>query len=517
MKLLLSCVACLTALIAGAQPFPTVFSERFESPDGQHFRIFRAANGNTIVVQTPEKQPLTIQIYDQAHKKIAEEKIQSSQIDLSGRQLRDVPLLSTGNDLVYITSGWDDKKLGSVYRFIISAESGKLVREDKLFDQTPTPVGRGHIVVPTPEGMPDAHQINVAVDPKTGNYAVSMNDPFATTPGRQIELHLFGSDHKELSHHYLADYDTRFKCLALMDMFMADGKVYVASCAFNPKNAGGPPLVLLSQYTSNGFENHELTLKGLSARPQFDMHMNPKSGLIESLITFRSGGSGQNLMGTSKVFYSVAHAYINPSDFSVVSVKSLEIGRLTAYAKSHYNSKGDYGGTPVDLLLNADGSSTITLTERTYVSGGYGGDRERLGGIGVLNYDEKGNLLAAYVEPRECNTVHDYGFYGFDFIGSAKGHYIVMNDHPRNLHMKEVKLGGILTRTEDAQASCFRLTPKVVGRDYFLGEPDDAFDNRFVNFNISAFAPDYSECVYLIHEKAGRKDRSCRIAWVSMK
>src|SRR5437868_6548873 len=110
--------------------------------------------------------------------------------------------------------------------------------------------------------------------------------------------------------------------------------------------------------------------------PNVWLQLNPRSKMLEMLLTYQSGSKSAVISSTTTNYYQALHAYINPADYSVTSAKALELGRLSAYMRSHYD-KDEFTGIPIEMMLNADGTSSIVMTEEVtqYTSHGSGINR----------------------------------------------------------------------------------------------------------------------------------------------
>src|ERR1044072_323514 len=314
-KYLLTLICTCFCFSVFSQSPNAVYSEPFDEPETNHTKVFQCSNGNTLVFDLGEKDGMHVTVYDKTHKASGKADFTSSMVDVQDLSLNDIDACYNigGNVALFISQPKDKQPM--LYRWLISPESGKLIREEKIGEVSKYERGAGYAMA---FGGVGSKGFLVKKDPLSDAYAVAIIDPFAHETDKRVEVVHLDGIHKEISRSYLTGIGEKYKYTDLLAMVVRGTEdVICCTYAYNTKGSGGNASSLfLSTTKGNSFEHHEINLQRRINEPNVWLQLNPKSKMLEMLLTYQSGSKSAALSSTTN-YYQALHAYINPTDYSV--------------------------------------------------------------------------------------------------------------------------------------------------------------------------------------------------------
>ncbi len=501
--LLLFCTAL--SLAASAQNVPIKYSAPFDEPEGLDTKLFQCSNGNTLLLNFTKKHGIETKVYDSEHKPKTSAILTSELWDagIMGKSAVDGIFNIGGNVVIFLEQL--DSRQPMLYRLVLSPETGRIIRQDKVAEMPSYGAGAGYAMAfggVTPKGF------FVEKDPNSDAYAVLAFDGFASETAKRIQLLHFDGEHKEISRSYYDSPENRYKYINYLGMVVrGTAEVALATYGYNTRTSGGKGShIFLSLLHDGSFVHRKLDFSEDLKETNAVFTYNTKKNIYQLLTLSRMDTKSRFGSSTSTTTYAAILVGIDPSDFEIRYAKPLDTRLASEYRKSHYDLRDDYSGMPMDMSINEDGTVTIVMEERGTIYSSRGSATSILGDVGVLEFDVEANPVNGYVVRKNQVTKRTFpylshpaerkghmnfagnswtfmsgaksGYYSFNYLGTPAGRFVFFNDHPKNFERDAEKSPRRLEAVSDANTVCYRLTNGEMSKFHFFGKTGGSFDNR---------------------------------------
>lgn len=503
MKQLFLLFCCVLSLSLFAQQPTVTYSETFDEPSAKtKVRLFRNAKGNTLLLQFTDRDGIYVNTFDEAHKPGGQAIITSELWDAGEMNRTSIAgIYDIGGDAVIFLEQ-TIKKQPLLYRLIISAETGKLIREDKIGEMPKYGAGAGYAMA---FGGVQGKGFYIKKDQNSDAYAVLIFDGFAEETAKRIELIHYDGSHKEIGRSFYEGPDNKFKYINYLGMVTrGTDDVILCTYAYNTRASGGAESKLfVSTLKGQKFEHRILNITRDLKKTTARLVYNPKTSLIQIMTQSEVQKKSPMMSNTTITYFEVLLLAINANDYSVAYGKGLDPRLVTAYKKAHYDDQKDFTGLPTQIIANPDGTTTILM--EVQVTGTYVNSED----IGILNYDAEGTPVSGYAFQR-----NNAGASELEYFNGSDASYLIYNDLQRNIEKGDGRKPKMVRgKGSGIQTICYRIHNNEVGRAYLFGEPGEEFDSRTAAYETGYYSEGAKEYVVMIHEQ-NRRDKSGRIAWV---
>lgn len=512
-------------------------SEGFDEPDNGYNKVIMLKNGNTMFFHFARKSGIEINVYNQQRKLTATQEVESELWD--SKKIRRITVAGlyeiSGEVVLFVIE--TEKRTPTLYRMRFNGNTGALVKEDELGSSTQSKMKLFTV---------ETNSIFIEKDPESECYSVIFFNGYSKEADEKIRVLHFDGAHKQLSAAYYDSPDEDYKYLRYigavtdgkMRLYLAayganslkgrDGKVYI-SCL----NAGSKTFVTKSLKFTEDFKDTKSVMA-------YNRGNNSLQLLTMSFVDGHTGFLSTN----TRYNYMSFMSYIDPETLELKSVKPLSGEKINAYSKDVLNTQLEYKGTPQDMIINKDNSTTIISEELTRYtirsSNGKSSYTRYFTHMGTLAVNElnadgtekngfcvrklqevEGHYYPLYISSRtkgRWNILQGYAennsYMSFDYVNTDKNRYVLFNDNDRNFDREEEdKRRKLVKKVKNLNTICYSLNGKGVNKFFLFGDPKETELSNKIHLDASDYSKETNTYATVLVEKDGR-DRSAKIVWV---
>ncbi len=540
--LLLSILSCK---FASAQSFPASFSGGFKEPPALSSKIFPCSNGNTLLFSFMDGgDGIAVRCFGRDHHQTGNVTIhQSSLYDNKGIIRAHIPALFESAGRVSLFLELSQDKVPALYRIDVDPANGQVMAEHKMqeiSDYVPDKPFVRLTGTATPQAFYIAHRAGA------DHYAVLSFNGLALNNPERITVSMYNAAHK-MTRRTAYDNESTVKEEAhFMGFCMEDhDQPLLCTYLYNDKKEEHPEDLYLSRFTTSGAEHHAANLHHDFRNTAAAMQYNDRKQRIELLtLTYlenKKRTATTNTYRTTLSFFD-AHtlsliASANPGTAPVSKAKSNLAGK-----------EKEFSGIPMALHMDQDGNISIALSDMQIGIGTVGNAiitttvrKCYLEDAGIMQItDSLRGTTGVYIPFRQdvkmmvppfainrrqdaqlsfqrkfyLEAYIDPGYHGYDYITTAKGQYVIFNDHDDNISKHGWQKRQNVVALGETNAMCYDLHDGRLQPAYLLGKPDSNFERRFINIGASDFDPVTGTYTALIVEK-NDQGKQAKLAWIT--
>ena len=524
-----------------AQQFAMEKSEEFDEPEYGWNKLLQLKNGNTFFFHSTKKDGIEVVVYNKQRKQIATQTIESKLWDVSKMKKTKVVGLYeiNGEPVLFVIQA--EEKEPTLYRMRINPDKGTIVKEDELGHLPKSTVWKGYAMA---VGKVDVSDIIVEKDPGSDCYAAIFFNSFAHNRSERIKVVHYDGTHKIINTAFYESPGGQFKYLKYIGSVVDGNKrVYVATYGHNGNSSDVASRVIVSRLNVGDSSFHH---KLLDYSEDFDetqsvMLYNRGNKVVEMLTLSKSGRRHRFMSSKTENYYLCLLSYIDPETLDLEYVGVAANHKVAEYGSKNIDKDYEYSGTPQQMVLNPDNTTTILSEEIMLIveqSGHVTKTYTKLGSIGVSTYTDtletqgyaisksqqaEGLFPKLYMSSRAkgiftyAHKANNNEFLSYDYISAPGGRYIIFNDLPRNADKDEEDESRKTVKSVSAtNTMCYKLTDPKMDKFYLFGEPEGKKESTFCYIESSDYNKDNNTYATMIVERDGRS-KSARLAWITFK
>ena len=394
MRYIISGILLFISTLGNAQ-FAIQTSETFKAPVKDNYdKVLLLKSGKTCYVHIDEEEGIKIRIYDNDRRLVATSGIASRYWLLKKLGSMSVcALMEVSGDIVMFMGHSN----GDIYRMIISAADGKVIKEDIAGKVKSENAFYGN----------SCHQenVNIVMDPDSDNYAVITHDTEEDSVRDGIYVVHFNGRHERISASFIPTPGKKSHNFLTLDAVVASDKaVYIATAFTGDKQVASN--VTVHSCKPGGVQSNVIAAitdadRDVTGRLVYDA----SSGNLVLAVAPLTDIQRLKMIYT----YHVYLCYINAETLKPTIVNTVTDEKLNSFAKSEHESVTDFKGVPVDLLVK---DNKVILVKEVYQYTYYTNAKTgaayvsytRLGDIGVSEFDWSGNETAGFIMPHACGA-----------------------------------------------------------------------------------------------------------------
>ena len=530
MKQVFTILLCLLTNGLNAQAPNIVYSEPFDEPEDLATKIVLCNNGNTLLFHFMHKEGVMVDVYDALHNPIAHTPNNSEVLNTKNyysSQLRGI--YNMGDQVVAFMQVNAKKEYPKLYRIAFSSVSGKMLSEDET--------------AIVPEKFRSRDRAGKYVD--VGQFYLVKKDPVSdayaivTYFGQDLDgaakpfVFHYNGKHEEIGSGVINGPNNQFAFSYYADMVVRGvEEVWIATRPFNTGKGGTREASAILLTRLKGKDTSSAIVNSWNTRRECNVALgyDDREHVIRLLtLVLVSSKTTQNVAGVARVVntYAANLIALDVKNLSLKHNKNLDYSSATNFRNKHYQVGIPYTGLPMDMLINADGTTTILSEEDGKLPShdvavvDYDAQGQAIDGLCIRRGTSSSNWFNALNNGRNGGQplAHaaagwaDPGYFAYDYVQTPKGRFVFFNDHPANFERDAEKTPKFLTGVSDANTICYRVVGDEVSKFYLFGQPDKSFDNRFANFMSASYDQNRHLYAVMVVEKNGRKKQS-RLAWV---
>lgn len=539
-------VTLLCVQYAFSQVTKIEYSNPFKEPEKGWYKVMQLSNGNTFFFDF-NNDGVSVTVY-KPDRKLAVRKNLTSSVwnpkDMKNSQMEGIYEIN-GEPVIFLQQLSNRQPI--LYRIQLNPENGSISKQQEIGRLPKYKMMAGYAMG---LGGVDVEDFVVEKDPNSNAYAVMHYNSFAHESDERIEVVHYtvdNSEHKEINR---AFYTTQgFKYTKYLGMcILGNESVHMAVYGYNTKASGGKDSRIISSRIKPGettFTHANMEFTDDFKETDALMNYNPNTNIIQLFtLTFLKKEKGVS-------YLLPLVSYIDPQTLQILKKVTLPIDGLNAYLKSKSMSDDEiYSGTPVNMLINSDHSTTFLLEDKTEMSINSSSTAIGFGNIGVITLNHSGIETESYaIMKKQVATGHptelfyhakrgkglwsyvtrrgtslytpqdNRSFYSYDYINTAKNHtHIIYNDNRDNyIPEKPIKSFddlNIIKQVSESIAIIKTVQPSKIEHDYLYGKPANDNANAFCNVESAHFRKETGVYASLMVKRNGR-DKKAYIAWIT--
>lgn len=530
-------ITLLLCRFAVAQVPVVTLGPAFEEPGDGWDKLMQLKNGNTVYLHFSKKGGLSVSLYNAQRELIVTDTVHTQQWNSNDLESTEIDGIYEINGQPVIFLQQLVKYNPVLYRLVLDAQTGKLLREDKL-GELPSVQHRSVFV----DDNLASHDIYVEKDPNSDYYAVAFFSGAAIQKNDSIHervqvLH-FSPAHEMIHRGWLYVADTSYSYFSYINMAVAGREhVYLGTVAFNAKRGDGiaAPKVLFSMLSPDSvtFSHHVLDYSIGAGNVGGYIQTVPGAALVRMLLYIpakqKEGGSGI-ILNTFQAATGKLKKHMQ-----------LAFPELARNVEINLGYKEPYKGTPQRLLLNEDGSSTLLMENLSFFKQGNSQINKlhtNLGDIGIAQLDTMGRenttmavskyqVITGMCEPFQLQrraksewvfrnkiaALNTNTWLSYDYISRPAASFVLFNDY-----LQYLDTGGSdrvrkpLKFAADANFVCYRFFNGKMERLYLFGMPEVTKGYACMMGAADYNAQSASYATVLVSRKG--TERTAQIAWI---
>jgi len=487
--------ALLISSLAIAQvPLVTLGPDFAEPGDGWD-KLMQLKNGNTVYLHFSKKDGLLVNIYDTAHALKITDTVHTQLWNAANLESTEIDGIFEINGQPVIFLQQLVKYNPVMYRLVLDAETGRLLREDKLGELP----GVQHRSVFIDDNLA-THDMYVEKDAHSDYYAVAF---FSGTPIQKTDsvrerirvLH-FSPAHEliDSGRFYLGD--SSYSYFSYIGMAVqGKEKVYLGTVGFNAKrkegDAGAKVLFSMLSPDSATFAHEVLDYTAGFGNVAGNIQV---AGTQVRMLLYVSSKQKEGYTGMMMNTFQAATGKLKKH-------VQLSFPELLRNMQQNLNYQDEYKGTPQRLHLNEDGSSTLLMESFSFFKQGNSQVNKlhtNLGDIGITLLDTVGRenttlavskyqVITGVCEPFQLQrrsksewvfrnkiaALNTNTWLSYDYIPVPGVSFVLFNDYLQYLDTGgQDKVRKPLKFAADANFVCYRFYNGKMERLFLFGMPE---------------------------------------------
>lgn len=558
-NLLITLAFFSSSLIGAAQVKNITYSAPFAEPERGWYKVMQLSNGNTFYFNFNNENGVEVTVFN-PDRKVGSKKILSSTLWDTKNMKNSVMegLYEIAGQPVIFLQQLNDRT-PELFRIQLNPENGAIVKEQRI-GELPKYV-RAPSYATTYWNLEPVDFI-VEKDPYSNAYAIVCYNSLSEESDKRIELVHYTVENGEHIEINRANYDAQgFENTNYIGMTInGDRSVHLATYGFsgeNRKKEVQDSRVVISRIKrgEKAFTNVNLEFTEDFKETEGLMNYNPETGLIQmmtlTLLKSKEKRSGFD-NSTIITYYMALLCYIDPESLQIVKKVLLPYEGLMAYVSSKGVGDDEYSGMPVNMILNADNTTTILLEEKSEIPSGKGTQIIWLNRIGIVKMDNTGRDIESYAvyknqkaegpplenmylakrgkgmwSYRRRNALKMSGnsdnrsFYSYDHINTSTNNtYIIFNDNAVNYDNNGVpriwpnKIGKSVQEVSTATTVFRKINNKGMSAGFLFGGTYDRDHTAFCNIESAHYSKETGIYAALM-VKRNKKEKKAYIAWVT--
>jgi hypothetical protein len=478
MKQILLSALLLITHFAIAQPFKTEMSVMLSEDPGTPELTLK--NGYTLFAKDdPKKKAITLTLFNEKHKQIAQTDVAFSQVDISRKfASQDVTIWVLGyyeinGDIVmFVRDNKVERKLKcGLYRIILDAKTTKVKKEELLMSVNKGGFARNNPV--NSYGI-DAPFYFIAKDPASDYYAiVKYGYQKKDNEDCNYEVYHYSPEHKEINKAKFDYVNGKYMYARALNVAVnADKYVFISTYAFNEESKRGKDTKIVFSKLEQGstsFIHKELDYSEDFSASLCTLKKNAKNNIYEALIyvEVRKGS------GNMTTYYQLIFQGIDPEKMELNKPFTLPQDQLDKFVATNCGESKGYKGGMINSFNVTNAGNNIAILKKNvtgfYDGGSYSLDPEL---YGFIAFDVDGKELNAWAYPHTDNLMFS--------ISNAKGDFMIMNEMEKNMDLPlNKKHGGV----KEVLSNAVIITLKDNGemsKEYLFGTQGEG-NNMYVD------------------------------------
>lgn len=485
----------LVSSLATAQVPVVTLGPDFAEPGDGWDKLMQLKNGNTLYLHFSKKDGLLVNIYDTAHALKVTDTVHAQLWNAADLESTEIDGIFEINGQPVIFLQQLVKYNPVMYRLVLDAETGRLLREDKL-GELPSVQHRSVFI----DDNLATHDIYVEKDTHSDYYAVAFfsGAPVQKTDSvrERIRVLHFSPAHELINNARFYLGDSSYSYFSYINMAVSGKeKVYLGTVGFNAKrkegDAGAKVLFSVLSPDSAAFA-HEL------------LDYTAGLGNVGGNIQVAGAQVRMLLYVSSRQKEGYTGMMMNTFQASTGKLKKhvqLSFPELSRNVQQNLNYKDEYKGTPQRLHLNEDGSSTLLMESFTFFKQGNSQVNKlhtNLGDIGITLLDTSGQenttlalskyqVITGVCEPFQLQrrsksewvfrnkiaALNTNTWLSYDYIPAPGVSFVLFNDYLQYLDTGgQDKVRKPLKFATDANFVCYRFYNGKMERLFLFGMPE---------------------------------------------
>lgn len=467
----------------------------FDEPGDGWDKLMQLKNGNTVYLHFSKKDGLLVNIYDTARALKVTDTVHTQLWNAADLESTEIDGIFEINGQPVIFLQQLVKYNPVMYRLVLDAETGRLLREDKL-GELPSVQHRSVFI----DNNLATHDMYVEKDAGSDYYAVAL---FSGAPLRKTDsirerirvLH-FSPAHELINSGWFYLSDSSYSYFSYINMAVkGKEKVYLGTVGFNDKrkegDAGAKVLFSMLSPDSAAFA-HEV-LDYTAGFGNVGGNIQVAGSQVRMLLYV----SSKQKEGYTGMMMNTFQAYTGKLRKHV----QLSFPELSRNVQQNLGYKEDYKGTPQRLYLNEDGSSTLLMESFSFFKQGNSQLNKlhtNLGDVGITLLDTSGRenatlavskyqVITGVCEPFQLQrrsksewvfrnkiaALNTNTWLSYDYIPVPGVSFVLFNDYLQYLDTGgQDKVRKPLKFATDANFVCYRFYNGKMERLFLFGMPE---------------------------------------------
>ncbi|ASZ12858.1 hypothetical protein KTO58_10100 [Chitinophaga pendula] len=480
MKYLCLQVCCLLILTLSswAQNPAVQLSPAFTVPADGWDKLLQLKNGNTCYLHFSKKEGIYVTVYDTGGQALHRDTVTGQQWDARNMNDTEIDGIFDINGQPVIFLQQLIKGQPTLFRIILDAQTGTLLREDLLGTLTPVPGKEA-----SSAGYIASHDCYVEKDTYSDHYAVAFY-------GAGVRLQHYAPDHTSIGNTSWTIPDSSYRYTSFLGMTVqGNERISLLNGIFNTsrKVTDTPPVIYLSTWQQGQTDIIQTRLDHTAGLTEVhtSMQYHPEWPELEMLLVAAIPGKTDSVQ--------LQMQYLDRATGKLLRQQILR-QQQPAYGTM-------YNALPQQLTLQRDGKATLLLEPmQQFLQGknAYSRIHTNLGDAGIWRINPRGDTDSIRLSPKmqianggfsplyiqrrnkgewifrnRIAAVHNTAYMSFEHIPVPGADYVLYNDY-----LQQLDRGGIedakkpLRYITDANLVCYKYTPGGSERLFLFGTPE---------------------------------------------
>lgn len=487
--------ALLISSLAIAQVPVVTLGPDFSEPGDGWDKLMQLKNGNTVYLHFSKKDGLLVNIYDTAHALKVTDTVHTQLWNAADLESTEIDGIFEINGQPVIFLQQLVKYNPVMYRLVLDAETGKLLREDKL-GELPSVQHRSVFI----DDNLATHDMYVEKDANSDYYAIALfsGAPIQKTDSvrERIRVLHFSPAHELIHSGWFYLPDSSYSYFSYISMAVrGKEKIYLGTVGFNAKrkegDAGAKVLFSMLSPDSAAFAHEVLDYTAGFGNVGGNIQV---AGAQVRMLLYVSSKQKEGYTGMMMNTFQAATGKLKKH-------VQLSFPELSRNVQQNLNYKEEYKGTPQRLHLNEDGSSTLLMESFSFFKQGNSQLNKlhtNLGDIGITLLDTTGRenatlavskyqVITGVCEPFQLQrrgksewvfrnkiaALNTNTWLSYDYIPVPGVSFVLFNDYLQYLDTGgQDKVRKPLKFAADANFVCYRFYNGKMERLFLFGMPE---------------------------------------------
>ncbi len=484
----------ISSLVIAQVPVVTLGPDFSEPGDGWD-KLMQLKNGNTVYLHFSKKDGLLVNIYDTARALKVADTVHAQLWNAADLESTEIDGIFEINGQPVIFLQQLVKYNPVMYRLVLDAETGRLLREDKL-GELPSVQHRSVFI----NDNLATHDMYVEKDTNSDYYAVALfsGAPIQKTDSvrERIRVLHFSPAHELINSGWFYIPDSSYSYFSYINMAVkGKEKVYLGTVGFNAKrkegDAGAKVLFSMLSPDSATFAHEVLDYTAGFGNIGGNIQV---AGAQVRMLLYVSSKQKEGYTGMMMNTFQAATGKLKKQ-------VQLSFPELSRNMQQNLNYKEEYKGTPQRLHLNEDGSSTLLMESFSFFKQGNSQLNKlhtNLGDIGITLLDTAGRenatlavskyqVITGVCEPFQLQrrsksewvfrnkiaALNTNTWLSYDYIPVPGVSFVLFNDYLQYLDTGgQDKVRKPLKFAADANFVCYRFYNGKMERLFLFGMPE---------------------------------------------